>query len=126
MHLRRVVVLNRDAYSCRYCSRSAWEVFEESGHTLRFHLDHRTAKAGTIDCDDFDLDDIVTACRSCNIVKGQMDEGRFIVELRSLARAARDLAQVAGLSVRAAARQLNVSPSVLQRARYDARSAKYE
>jgi DNA invertase Pin-like site-specific DNA recombinase len=33
---------------------------------------------------------------------------------------ARDLAQVAGLSVRAAARELNVSPSVLQRARHDA------
>ena len=33
---------------------------------------------------------------------------------------ARDLAQVAGLSVRAAARELKVSPSVLQRARHDA------
>ena len=33
---------------------------------------------------------------------------------------ARDLAQVAGLSVPAAARELNVSPSVLQRARHDA------
>jgi DNA invertase Pin-like site-specific DNA recombinase len=32
---------------------------------------------------------------------------------------ARDLAQVAGLSVRAAARELKVSPSVLQRARRD-------
>jgi DNA invertase Pin-like site-specific DNA recombinase len=32
---------------------------------------------------------------------------------------AHDLAQVAGLSVRAAARELNVSPSVLQRARHD-------
>jgi DNA invertase Pin-like site-specific DNA recombinase len=32
----------------------------------------------------------------------------------------RDLAQVAGLSVRAATRELNVSPSVLQRARHDA------
>jgi DNA invertase Pin-like site-specific DNA recombinase len=33
---------------------------------------------------------------------------------------ARDLAHVANLSVRAAARELNVSPSVLQRARHDA------
>jgi len=33
---------------------------------------------------------------------------------------ARDLAQVPGLSVRAAARELKVSPSVLQRARHDA------
>jgi DNA invertase Pin-like site-specific DNA recombinase len=33
---------------------------------------------------------------------------------------ARDLAHVAGLSVRAAARELNVSPFVLQRARHDA------
>jgi len=33
---------------------------------------------------------------------------------------ARDLAHVAGLSVRAAARELKVSPSVLQRARHDA------
>lgn len=32
----------------------------------------------------------------------------------------RDLAQVAGLSVRAAARQLNVSATVLHRARHDA------
>jgi DNA invertase Pin-like site-specific DNA recombinase len=35
----------------------------------------------------------------------------------------RDLAQVAGLSVRAAARELNVSPSVLQRARHVAAGA---
>jgi DNA invertase Pin-like site-specific DNA recombinase len=34
----------------------------------------------------------------------------------------RDLASVAALSVRAAARELNVSPSVLQRARHDAAS----
>ncbi len=33
---------------------------------------------------------------------------------------ARDLASVASLSVRAAARELRVSPSVLQRARHDA------
>jgi DNA invertase Pin-like site-specific DNA recombinase len=36
---------------------------------------------------------------------------------------ARDLAQVAGLSVRAAARELKVSPSVLQRARRDVAKA---
>ncbi len=87
-HLWRAIIFNRDCYTCRYCGRSTWDVEAEQGRGLRFELDHAKprAKLGE-DCDDFDARNIVTACRSCNVIKGQMDATRFKRELRSLARA---------------------------------------
>jgi hypothetical protein len=87
VELRRAVILNRDRYTCGYCRRSAWDVFEEEGRTLRFELDHRRARSRLADCDDFDLANIFAACRSCNVIKGQMDEETFLRELRSLGKA---------------------------------------
>ena len=85
-HLWRAVIFNRDGYTCKYCGRSTWEVEATQGRGLRFELDHSTARARLgEDCDDFDERNIVTACRSCNVLKGQMDNTRFEVELRSLA-----------------------------------------
>jgi len=89
-HLWRAVIFNRDGYACRYCGRSTWEVEATQGRGLRFELDHSTARARLgegEDCDDFDEGNIVTACRSCNVLKGQMDNARFEVELRSLSQA---------------------------------------
>jgi hypothetical protein len=86
-HIRKAVVWNRDGYTCRYCRRTAWSVYAESGRTLRFELDHSTARSRLIDCNDFDLANIVTACRSCNLIKGQMELQPFLAELRSLAQA---------------------------------------
>ena len=87
-HLWRAVIFNRDGYTCRYCGRSTWEVEATQGRGLRFELDHSTPRARLgEDCDDFDGENIVTACRSCNVLKGQMDNTRFEVELRSLAEA---------------------------------------
>jgi 5-methylcytosine-specific restriction endonuclease McrA len=86
-HLWRAVILNRDGYRCHYCERSAWETYAELGRTLRFELDHRTAKARLVQRNDFDLNNIVAACRSCNVIKGQMEEKAFLLELKSLAKA---------------------------------------
>jgi len=87
-HLWRAVIFNRDGYTCSYCSRSTWEVEAEQGRGLRFELDHIAPRARLGDeCDDFDAGSITTACRSCNVLKGQMDITRFETELRSLANA---------------------------------------
>jgi 5-methylcytosine-specific restriction endonuclease McrA len=87
-HLWRAVIFNRDGYTCRYCGRSTWDIEAAQGRGLRFELDHSTPRAGLgEDCDDFDEGNIVTACRSCNVLKGQMDITHFEVEVRSLAEA---------------------------------------
>ena len=87
-HLWRAVIFNRDGYTCKYCGRSTWDLEAAQGRGLRFELDHSTARARLGEgCDDFDEENIVTACRSCNVLKGQMDSTRFEVELRSLAQA---------------------------------------
>lgn len=58
--------------------------------TLRFELDHAEAKSRLGDRrDDFDMGNIVVACRSCNVMKGQMEPAAFMRELRSLAAAVR-------------------------------------
>ena len=51
---------------------------------MRFELDHRTARSRIANCDDFDMPNIIAACRSCNIIKGQMEMKHFLSELRSL------------------------------------------
>ena len=86
-HVWRALVFNRDAYTCQYCLRTAWDAYADLGRTLRFELDHRMAKARLARRDDFDPTNILVACRSCNVVKGQMDVDRFLLELRSLAEA---------------------------------------
>ena len=85
--LWRAMLLNRDRYTCCYCRRSAWSTHRELGATLRFELDHRQAKSRLRRQDDFDLRNICVACRSCNVIKGQMKPSRFVRELQSLARA---------------------------------------
>jgi 5-methylcytosine-specific restriction endonuclease McrA len=85
--LWRAILLNRDCYTCCYCRRTAWDTHRELGATLRFELDHKRAKARLPQRDDFDLRNICAACRSCNVIKGQMQAGGFLRELQSLARA---------------------------------------
>ena len=87
-HLWRALILNRDGYTCRYCGRTAWGTHRDLGATVRFELDHRRAKAHLgSSCDDFDIANIRLACRSCNVVKGQMTRQQFFKEARSLASA---------------------------------------
>ena len=87
-HLWRAMVFNRDGYACVYCGRATAEVQAQEGRGLRFELDHAVPRAQQGDeCDDFDGRNIVTACRSCNVLKGQMEGSRFRTELESLARA---------------------------------------
>jgi hypothetical protein len=85
-HLWRAIVLNRDGYTCRYCGRTAWQVYAEQERTLRFELDHSRAKSRLDVRDDFEVGNIVAACRSCNVMKGQMEETAFLAELESLAK----------------------------------------
>lgn len=86
-HLWRAMVLNRDCYTCRYCRRTAWDVHRELGATLRFEMDHKRPRSRLAKPTDFDLQNVATACRSCNVVKGQMPASRFLKELKSLGRA---------------------------------------
>jgi 5-methylcytosine-specific restriction endonuclease McrA len=83
-HLWRAILLNRDRYTCPYCGRTAWDTHEQLGATLRFELDHRRAKSRLETRDDFDLRNMSIACRSCNVIKGQMNRSLFLKELQSL------------------------------------------
>ena len=85
--LWRALLLNRDAYTCCYCTRTAWGVLSESGgqRTLRFQIDHKVPRVLADSADDFDAANMVIACLSCNSIKGQMDIARFSQELESLA-----------------------------------------
>jgi len=61
----RLQVLRRDAYTCAYCGNTANEV------------DHRIAKVkGGEDT----LDNLVAACRRCNIQKKDKDEAVFLAQ----------------------------------------------
>jgi 5-methylcytosine-specific restriction endonuclease McrA len=61
----RIQVLRRDAYTCAYCGDTANEV------------DHRIAKVkGGEDT----LDNLVAACRRCNIQKKDKDEAVFLAQ----------------------------------------------
>ena len=55
----RFKVLRRDGYTCQYCGRSAPEV--------ELHVDHRVAWSKVRA---HDIDNLVTACRDCNLGKG--------------------------------------------------------
>lgn len=95
-HLWRAILLNRDRYSCPYCGRTAWDANKQLGAILRFELDHRRAKSRLKVRDDFDLRNIRIACRSCNVIKGQMGRARFLRELRSLSSAFLECTQFTG------------------------------
>jgi 5-methylcytosine-specific restriction endonuclease McrA len=90
-HLQRAFLLNASGYTCEYCGRTAWGVYTENAgteppRTLRFEMDHRTPRRKMTNPDDH-LGSLVIACRSCNTIKGEMPEGRFRLELKSLAAA---------------------------------------
>lgn len=95
-HLWRAILLNRDCYTCRYCRRTAWDAHRELGAILRFELDHKRPRYRLSKHHDFDLRNIVTACRSCNVIKGQMRVTLFLRELRSLGRAVRRIQHRSG------------------------------
>jgi hypothetical protein len=85
-HLWRAMVFNRDRYTCVHCGRSTLAVQVAESRGLRFELDHSTPRARLGEaCDDFDAANIRTACRSCNVLKGQMEADQFAAELISLA-----------------------------------------
>ena len=91
-HLQRALLLNAAGYTCFYCCRTAWGVYVEAAEgeprrTLRFEIDHRTTRRRLPDPRAFDPDNLVVACRSCNTIKGEMQESRFRRELQSLASA---------------------------------------
>jgi 5-methylcytosine-specific restriction endonuclease McrA len=95
VHVWRAFLLNRAGYTCLYCRRTAWGVYEEDAgseppRTLRFEVDHRTTRRPLQDPNGFDLQNLVIACRSCNTIKAEMAETRFRRELRSLASAVWD------------------------------------
>ena len=88
-HFQRAFLFNRAGYSCRYCRRTAWDVYDEDTglqprRTLRFEIDHLVPRRKTVDRSQFDPGNLVVACRSCNTIKGEMAEDRFLIELRSL------------------------------------------
>lgn len=61
----RLQVLKRDAYTCAYCGDEANEV------------DHRIAK---VKGGEDSLDNLVAACRRCNIQKKDKDEAVFLAQ----------------------------------------------
>lgn len=85
--LRKAAVLNRDGYTCQHCGRTAWDVFEESGRTLRFEMDHRTAKSRIIECKRFRHGKHPHRVQVMQRGEGQMEVEAFLAELQSLARA---------------------------------------
>lgn len=92
VHFQRAFLLNASGYTCSYCHRTAWGVYaedcgEEPRRTLRFEVDHRMTRRSLTDPKDFDARNLVAACRSCNVVKAEMPERRFLFELGSLSRA---------------------------------------
>jgi len=91
-HFQRAFLLDATCYTCPYCRRTAWGVYAEDcgsepRRTLRFEVDHRITRRRLKDPDQFDPKNLVAACRSCNVIKAEMPEGRFLFELASLSRA---------------------------------------
>ena len=89
-HFQRAYLLNNTGYRCEYCHRTAFGVFgeavgTESRRTLRFEIDHRITRRRLKNARQFDANNLVAACRSCNTIKGEMSEERFLRELESLA-----------------------------------------
>ena len=81
-------LLNRDCYRCKYCGRTALDVYaedigQEQARTLRLELDQRKSKQQIADLDRFDPRNLDVACRSCNTIRGVMEVARLRLELKS-------------------------------------------
>lgn len=91
-HFQRAFLLNEAGYTCAYCRRTAWGVYEERSRgegprTLRFEIDHHTTRGRLSEPSQFEPANLVAACRSCNVIKGEMLPHRFLAELKSLGEA---------------------------------------
>lgn len=89
VHFQRAFLLDAAGYRCTYCLRTAWGVFAEKSEgelprTLRFEVDHHTTRGRLTDRDRFDPENLIAACRSCNVIKAEMPMNRFLAELASL------------------------------------------
>jgi 5-methylcytosine-specific restriction endonuclease McrA len=102
-HFQRAFLLNAGGYACYYCGRTAWGVYAEevdgNRRTLRFEIDHRTTRRRLSDRERFDPGNLVAACRSCNVIKGEMLEEQLRAELSSLAAAVQDHSRESGAAV---------------------------
>jgi len=83
-NLWEALIFERDAYRCRYCGRHAFEFFEASGRARSIWLvvDHLDASAKEPAV--FHFANSVTACWSCNALKGPLPEKAFLRELDAL------------------------------------------
>jgi hypothetical protein len=75
------LVFDRDSYACRYCGRDAFTFFLHTGkvRTLRLVVDH--LDAGGWRSDAYVFASSVTACWTCNPLKGALPEAVFLQEL---------------------------------------------
>ena len=82
--LWEALVFDRDGYTCRYCGRNAFTFYAQTGkkRSLRLVVDHRTAVGK--DRNTFVMDNSVTACWSCNTLKGALPEKIFLQELDTI------------------------------------------
>jgi len=82
--LWEALVFDRDGYTCQYCGRNAFDFYRQTGRnrTLRLVVDHRTAVGK--ERNTFSMSNSVTACWSCNTLKGALPEKAFLEELDSL------------------------------------------
>ena len=78
------LIFDRDGYTCRYCGRDAFAFFKEmdEARTLWLVVDHLDA-AGKLP-DVYHMSNSVTACWTCNTIKGPLPEPVFLQELDSL------------------------------------------
>jgi hypothetical protein len=83
-NLLDAVAFARDNYSCRYCGRNAFTFYEtaEPKRTLYLVVDHMAAVGK--DRRTYVLANCVTACWSCNTMKGAFPEEVFLAELDSI------------------------------------------
>ena len=85
--LWEALIFDRDDYTCRYCGRSAWAVWQAEGRrrTLRLVVDHVRPRARL--GERRSLENTATACGSCAAIKTVLPSDPFLDELRSLATA---------------------------------------
>ncbi len=80
----RALILDRDDYRCGYCRRSAEKGVQvaETLFALRLELDHFVPRSR--DGEDYDLTNIRTMCRLCNVVRGRLKDEYFEADMLSL------------------------------------------
>ena len=81
--LWRAVVLHHSDYHCDYCGRDFLQTQVE-GRVMRLELDHLDLEPRSEGGENYSLDNIRAACRTCNVARGRMPKGLFLAELRSL------------------------------------------